>query len=72
MGGSYKYIEQVVEDSRQGVASSFGIGRGGNNSSPQKLTMLRIIHKYLGVGSCEYGNEPSISIKCGELSVSQE
>jgi hypothetical protein len=67
MDGNYKYIEEAVEDSRQGVPSSFGIGRDDNNSSPQKLTMLQIIHKYLGAGSCECGNEPSISIKCGEF-----
>jgi hypothetical protein len=32
--GSCEYIESAVADSRQGVASSLGVGRGVNKSDP--------------------------------------
>ena len=34
MAGSCEYIDFAVADSRQGVSSSLGVGRGAKNSSP--------------------------------------
>ena len=49
----------------KGWSSSLGVGRGADNSSPWK-PMSRNIHK-ARAGTCEYGNELSGSIKCGEF-----
>ena len=58
----------------KGWSSSLRVGRGVNNASPWK-PMLRNTHKarcFLWrqnnpAGTCEYGNELSGSIKCGEF-----
>jgi len=63
----------------KGWSSSLGVGWGANNSSPWKRNKLRTIHKEShGLGriydttqtmenTCECGNEPSGSVKCGEF-----
>jgi hypothetical protein len=43
-------IKQAVASSQKRVALQIGAGRSGNNSSPQKLTMLRNISQGLGLG----------------------
>ena len=56
----------------KGWSYSLGVGRGANNSSPVKKKLLRITHGQGAssgqlAGACEYGNELSGSIKCGEF-----
>ena len=51
--GSCDYIEQDVADNRQGVVPGFGVGRGANNSSPQKLNMLQDTENRTVIGPLE-------------------
>ena len=55
-------LSKQLQTANKGWFSSLGVGRGANNSSPQK----RILLQNVLIGStCECGNEPSGSIKCG-------
>jgi hypothetical protein len=52
-------------------SSSLGVGRGANNSSPWKCIFVTKCSQtkprtWAGAG-CEWGNEPSGSIKCGNF-----
>ena len=51
MEGSCEYVEYAAAESGQGVVSSFGVGRGSNNSCRLKRILLRNIHRQsLGPG----------------------
>jgi len=50
IAGTREYIKQAVVGSQERVALQNGDGRAGNNSSPQKLTMLRNISQSPGFG----------------------
>jgi hypothetical protein len=48
--GSCEYIEQAVADSRQGMVSSLGVGRGAATSHRKNFLLLRNISKRLTFG----------------------
>jgi hypothetical protein len=51
-----------------GWLSSLGVGQRANNSLLKKTAYYKMLHRALDLaGSCEYGNEPSGSIKGREF-----
>ena len=65
--GSCEYIESAVADNRQGVVPQLG-GWGEVQTAPHHTNASCYdLFTQAGSGTCECGNEPSGSIKCGKF-----